>query len=97
MEKKEKMIEFYMHNLVLTKFNICDPNPRMEDMQLISLSSWMVNEESRAHELRRVMRRENEEPIHIREELFNPRGVINNHIKIEKDDAFVENYLSTQA
>ena len=48
-----------MHNLVLTDLNIWDPNPRMGDMQLMDLASWMVNEETRAQEMRRVMRREN--------------------------------------
>ena len=86
-----------MHNLVLAYLNIWDPNPRMEDMQLMELASSMVNEESRAQEVRRVIRRENMLPIHIRLELFNSRGVINNHLKIEKDDALAEKYLSTQA
>lgn len=45
MADKAKMIEFYMHNLVLTNLNIWDPNPRMGDMQLMALASWMVNEE----------------------------------------------------
>ena len=56
----------------------------------------MVNEEARAQEVRRVMRRENREPIHIREKTFSCRGTIKNHLKIEKDDALVENYLNTQ-
>ena len=90
MEDKEKMAKFYMHNLVLTNLNIWDPNPRMGNMQLMELASWMVNEETRAQEVRRVMRRENIEPLHIREELFSPRGVINNHIKIEKDAKLAE-------
>ena len=59
-----------MNNLVLIDLNIWDPNPRIRDMQLMALASWMVNEETRAQEMRRVMRRENKEPLHIREELF---------------------------
>ena len=53
------MVEFYMHNLVLTYLNIWDPNPIMGDIQLMALGSWMVNEDTRAQEERRVMRREN--------------------------------------
>ena len=40
--------------------------------------------------MRMVMRRENREPLHIREELFSPRGVNNNHLNIEKDLELVE-------
>lgn len=57
----------------------------------------MVNEEAKAQEVRRVMRRENMEPLHIRAEIFSPKGVINNHLKIEKDDSLTEKYLITQA
>ena len=76
------MEKLYMYNLVFIDLNIWDPNPRMGDMQLMALASWMFNEETRAQEMRRVMRRENREPLHIREELFSPRGVINNHLNI---------------
>ena len=44
---KAKMVEFYIDNLVLIDLNIWDPNPRMGDMQLMALASWMVNEETR--------------------------------------------------
>lgn len=47
MVNKEKMAEFYMHNLVLTYLNIWDPNPRMGDMKLMALASWMFNEETK--------------------------------------------------
>ena len=67
MADKAKMVDFYMHNLVLTDLKIWDPNPRMGDMQLMALASWMVNEETREKEMRRVMRRENIEPLRIRE------------------------------
>ena len=97
MVDKEKMSELYMHNLVLTNLNIWDPNPRMGDMKLMALASWMVNEETRVKEMRMVMRRENIEPLHIRAEHFSPRGVINNHIKIEKYHEFEKRYLHTQS
>ena len=66
-------------------------------MQLITLASGIVNEETREQEIRRVMRRENREPLHIREELLNPREVINNHMNIERDPELAERYLHTQA
>ena len=48
MVDKAKMENFYMHNLVFTNLNIWDPNPRMGDMKLMALESWMVNEDTRA-------------------------------------------------
>ena len=57
----------------------------------------MVNEETRAQEMRRVMIREIIKPLHIRAEIFSPRGVINNHLNIEKDLALAERYFHTQA
>ena len=61
---------------------IWDPNPRMGDMQFMELATWMVNEDTRAQEMKRVMKRESREPLHIKAELFSPRGVINNQINI---------------
>ena len=52
---QEKMVEFYVHNFVLTNLEIWDPNPTMGDMQLMTLESWMVNEDTRAKEIWRVM------------------------------------------
>ena len=51
MAHKDKMEEFYMHNLMLTDLNLWDPNPRMADMKLMSLESWMVNDDTRAQEM----------------------------------------------
>ena len=97
MEDKAKISYFYMHNIFLKDLIIRDPNPRMGDIQLMELASWMVNEETRAQEMRRVMKRENREALHINAELFSPRGVINNRINIENDPALAEKYLHTQA
>ena len=79
MVDQEKMVEFYVHNLVLTNIDTWDPNSTMGDMQLMALASWIMNEDTREKEIRRVMRRINREHLHIRPELFNPRGVILNH------------------
>ena len=91
------MADFYRHNLVLINLNIWDSNPRMGGMKLMALASWMVNEETRSQDMERVIRRENREPLHIMVELFSPRGVINNHIKIERDPELAKRYLHTQA
>ena len=68
----------------------------MGDIQLMTLVSWVMNEDTRAKEIWWVMRRRNREPLHIRPELFSPRGVILNHQEIERDPALVESYLQNQ-
>jgi len=47
MEEKEKLVEFYIHNLTLTDMNIWDPNARLGDTQLMALVSWITHEEER--------------------------------------------------
>jgi len=51
LEDKSKIYEFYLHNLALTDLNVWDPNPKMGDLQLMSLASWMSHEEASAMEL----------------------------------------------
>ena len=96
MDDQEKMAEFYVHNLVLKNLDTWDPNSIMGDMQLMDLVSWMMNEDTRAKEIWWIMRRRNREPLHIRPELFSPRGVILNRQEIERDSALVESYVQTQ-
>lgn len=47
-----------MHNLTLTNMNIWDPNPKLGDMQLMALASWMTREEDRVEEVKKVMEKE---------------------------------------
>ena len=56
---QEKMEEFYMPNFVLTNLVTWDPNPTIKDMQLMALASWMVNEDTRAKAIWKVMGRRN--------------------------------------
>ena len=65
MADQEKMAEFYVHNLVLTNLDTWDPNPAMRNMQLMSLITWMMNEDTRAKEIWRVMGRRNR-PLYIK-------------------------------
>ena len=90
------MADFYVHNLVLTNLDTWDPNPTMGDMQLMALASWMMNEDIREKETWTFMSRRNREPLHIRPELFSPKGVILNRREIERDPTLVESYLQTQ-
>jgi len=48
LEDRENISEFYLHNLSLTDLNVWDPNPKLGDLQLMALASWMNNEEARA-------------------------------------------------
>jgi len=45
---KEKMAEFYLHNMALTDLNVWDPNAKLGDLQLMAMASWMNHEELRA-------------------------------------------------
>ena len=50
-----------------------------------------------AEEVNRMMRREGRDPLHIREKLFSPWGLINNLLMIENDANLTNKYLNTQA
>ena len=47
LEDKAKIYEFYLHSLALTDLNVWDPNPKLGDLQLMALASWMSHEEAR--------------------------------------------------
>jgi len=38
LEDREKIFEFYLHNLALTYLNVWDPNPKLGDLQLMTLA-----------------------------------------------------------
>lgn len=50
-EDKAKLVEFYMHNLILIGMNVLDSNANFGDLQILSLASWMNHEEARAEEV----------------------------------------------
>ena len=58
LEDREKIYEFYLHNLALTYLNVWYPNPKLGDLKLMALESWMNHEEARATEMKNVMERE---------------------------------------
>lgn len=55
MKDREKLAEFYMHNLTFTNLNFWDPNSSSGDMQVIDLASWMTLEDTRFDEIKKVM------------------------------------------
>jgi len=51
-EDKEKMAEFYLHNMIFIDMNVWDPNAKLGDLQLMAMASWMNHEELRATEMK---------------------------------------------
>jgi len=46
--------------------NIWDPNENLKDTQLMPLASWMAHHEQRSDEVKRVMAKEENEPLYIK-------------------------------
>ena len=57
-EEREKLVEFYMHNLTLIDMNVRYPNAKLGDLQLMALASWMTHEEARDEEVHKIMEKE---------------------------------------
>lgn len=74
--------------------NFWDLDARMGYMKLISLASLMTHEERRYEEMKRVMEREEKEPLYIRVELVSISDIINNHGLISNDVILVPKYIS---
>lgn len=62
------MSVFYLHNLALIDLSEWDPNTKLGDLQLMALTSWMNHEEVRATKMKKIMAREQTEPLMIRDE-----------------------------
>ena len=60
------MSEFYLHNMALTYTNLWDPNVNLGDLYLMSLASWMNHEEARAVEMKKILTKEQTNPLMIR-------------------------------
>jgi len=96
MEDKAKVVEFYMHNFILTYLNFCDPNSILGDMQLMALTSWLTHEEERVEEMKKVMTIEEKEPLYIKVELVSPKVFINNHNLMAFDPSLAPRYIANQ-
>ena len=66
MEDMEKLDEIYMHNLILTNLNFWDPNSRLGHMQFMDLASWLAHEKTMDEEVKKVMEKEDKEPLYIK-------------------------------
>ena len=62
----------------------------------MDLASWMSHEEASATKVKRVLEREEKEPLYIREEHINSMVVISTHNIITNDPQLAPRYLATQ-
>lgn len=76
--------------------NVCDPNAKLGDLQLMALASWMNHEESRATEMKRILAREKNKLLFIRSKQSNPTALINTHNLIANDPLLALRYLAAQ-
>lgn len=96
LKDREKIYEFYLHNLALTDLNVWDSNSKLGDLKLMALASWMIHEEERATEMKKVMAKEEIEPLMVRAEQSNLMVVINTHNLIANDPNLAPRYLASQ-
>lgn len=66
LEDRVRMAKFYLHNMSLIDMNVWDPNAKLGYLQLMPLAPWMNHEESRVAEMKRILAREQNEPLFIR-------------------------------
>jgi len=96
-EDKEKIAEFYFHNMTLTNMNVWYPNARLGDLQLMAMASWMNHEELMASEIRKLMIKEQNEPLMIRVEPSDPMALINTHQLLANNPKIAPKYINDQA
>ena len=93
---KVEMAEFYLHNIALIDMNVWDPNAKLGDMQLMAMSSWINHEELRAAEMKRLLIKEQNEPLMIRAKPSDPMALINTHNFLSNDLQISPKYLANQ-
>lgn len=96
LEDKAKMSTLYFHNMALIDMNVWDPNAKLGDLQLMALASWMNHGEERVVEMKKILAREQIEPLMIRVEQSNPMVVISTHKIIANDPQLTPRYFASQ-
>lgn len=96
-EDKSKLAKLYLHSLTLSNMNFWDPNAKLGDLQMMALTSWMTHEKARAKEVRKVLEKEEKEPLYIMEKQIISMIVINTHSIIFNDANLAPKYLSSEA
>ena len=61
----------------------------------MDLASWLAHEEIRVEEVKRIMEKEEMEPLYIKVELMSPKVVIRNHSLICNDIVLEPKYIKT--
>ena len=92
-EGKEKITNFYLHNMALTNMNLWDPNVVLGDLQPMAMASWMTHEEKRAVENQKMMEKELNEPLMIQAELEDPMALISSHQHLAANPQSVPKYM----
>jgi len=93
---KAKMTKFYLHNMALIDMNVWDPNAKLGDLQLMAMASWMNHEELRAAKMKRMMTKEQNEPLMIRVEPLDPMALVSTHNLLSNDPQIAPKYLANQ-
>lgn len=96
-EDKEKIAEFYLHNMALIDMNVWDPNARLGDLQLMAMESWMNHEALRVAEIRKLMIKEKNEPLMIRAEPSDSMALISTHQLLANNSQIAPKYINDQA
>lgn len=66
MKDMERLVEFYMNNLILVDLNFWDPNSSFLDIKLMELAYWLTHEVERDEEVKKVMEKKEKDPLYIR-------------------------------
>jgi len=96
LEDRAKIYEFYLHNLALTDLNVWDPNPKQGELQLMAFASWMTHEEARATKMKKLLVKEEVEPLMIRAEQSIPMAIISTNNPIGNEPKLAPRYLVVQ-
>ena len=83
--------------MALIDMNVWDPNAMLGDLQLMAMDSWMNHEELRVAEMKRLMIKEQNEPLAIRVEPSDPMALISTHNLLANDPQITPRYLTNQA
>jgi len=83
--------------MALTDMNLWDPNARLGDLQLMAMASWMSHEDKRAVEIRKLMEKEQDEPLMIRANSKDPIALISTHRQLAADRQSAPKHINDQA
>jgi len=77
--------------------NLWDPNAGLGDLQLMAMASWMSHEEKRETKIKKLMVKEQNEPVMIRAEPSYPMALISTHQQLAANPESAPKYANDQA